>query len=564
MTFDTDFFRRRIVASLPSRNALPSGMEMPFTEGNHLTQAVIDIGYLLDLTSTDEFIYQAYRVIMGRDCDSSAFVHFRGIIRHGASRQDVLEQLCRSEEARARNIHFSYAHRRRGFVAKRWKGFLNRIRTFASRLFRKSAASVARLFFWQLEVIEDKLDFLVRTEELRTGLLASKVDNSLLLLSEKPDTYAQDLKSRINTLEQTVSILNQQSAAMAALRERQSQVLEELRNVDTYTQRVLAETSREVCRHSDLLNGLAEAAHGLASSNEQIAKSLSELRVTIEHKSDLTAAGLLISRDCLEKVSRRLNEVKGDLDSMVTCTEVDGFIVGVPSAEWRVIGYQRYRGNMEPGLTRYFRSLVSEGMTVVDAGANMGLYTLHAARLVGATGRVHSIEPSPRTWEVLRGNIQVNGLLECGIVQLHQVAVSNCIGEASLAIYSDKSGHNTLYPAELSDRMVRVPVVTLDVLLQNEPHVDLVKIDVEGAEALVFEGMTEVIARNPSVCILMEFSPGQLARAGTEPGSFLQRLTDAGWQIDLIDDESGTPCRVPLERLVGLWTCNLRLNRVPR
>lgn len=454
MTFDTDFFRRRIAASLPSRSDLGSGRETPYTERAHLAQTAMDVSHLLDLAHTDEFLHQAYKVILGRECDASAFVHFRGLMRHGASRQDVLEQLCRSEEARARNVRFAYKRRRRGLAARHWTFLVNRIRTLASGLFRKSAASVARLFFWQLEVLEDKLDFLVRTEESRTGLLSRKVDNSLWLLSEKLDTYTHDLKSRIDVL---------------------------------------------------------------------------------EHK----------------------------LGSMVTCTEVDGFIIGVPSAEWRVIGYHRQRGNMEPGLTRHFRAVVREGMTVVDAGANLGLYTLHAARLVGTTGRVHSIEPAPRTWELLRGNIQVNGLLECGIVQLHKVAVSNYSGEALLAMYSGTSGHNTLFPEEPPDSMVPVPVMTLDTLLQKEPHVDVVKIDVEGAEALVFEGMTQLLARSPNVCVLMEFSPGQLARAGTEPAGFLKSLSNAGWEIALIDDEAGTPCRVPIERLLDLWTCNLRLKRVP-
>jgi len=606
MTFDTDFFRRRIAASLPSRSALPSAEETPRPEGNPQAHSVLDVSQLFDLKGTDEFLHQAYRMVLERDCDANAFVHFRALIRHGASRQDVLDQLCRSDEARARNMTFTYNHRRRGFVATRWKSLLIRMRAFASGLFRKSAASVARLFFWQLEVLEDKLDFLVQAEEARNGLLASKLDSPLRLLTEKLDAYSQDLNSRMSLLEETINIGNQQYASITDVQAPQSQIIDELRAMETHMSRILAEISREVSitatasrsfshtcaiaearaardyaeivetlrqlssqvgatkTQCDLSSPLAEVTQGLVSRSEQIQAVQCQLKEAVEQSAGAFAAGVSTYRDFLNNVLRQLADLKGELHSMVTCTEVDGFIVGVPSAEWRVVAYHRHRGNMEPGLTKHFRSLLREGMTVVDAGANLGLYTLHAARLVGTTGRVHSIEPSPRTWKLLKDNIQINSLMESGIVQTHQVALSNCIGEASLAIYNDKSGHNTLYPYGPPDGMALVSVVTLDALLQNEQHVDVVKIDVEGAEALVFEGMTEVIDRNPAICVLMEFSPDQLAHAGTNPGHFLRKLAEDNWDIEIINDESGTPSRVPIDQLLGVFTCNLSLRRTLR
>lgn len=480
MTFDKDFFRRRIASSLPAGGAVPAAMQPPAEDAGSQPRTTIEISHLLALPTADDFLHQAYKVILGRDCDASAFVHFRSLLRQGTSRQEIIEHLCRSDEARQRNVHFVYNHRRASYVARRWNAFWASLRTFASNVLRKSAASVARLLFWQLQVVEDKLDFLLRADEDRTALLANKLDNSLWLLSEKVDANTQDVKSRLCALEELAGI---------------------------------------------------------------------------------TSSRLSSFHDRLDSVSRQLTGIDNQLGSMVTCTEVDGFIVGVPSAEWRVIAYHSRRGNMEPGLTSHFRSLLREGMTVVDAGANLGLYTLHAAQIVGTAGRVHSIEPAPLTFDLLRDNIQVNGLLESGIVQTHQVALSNVIGEASFAIYNHKSGHNTLYPDAPADRLVQVPVMTLDALLKHVPHVDLVKIDVEGAEALVFAGMTELIARNPSICILMEFSPSQLTRAGTNPAAFLKHLADANWEIDAINAETGAPVRLPVEQLLGLWTCNLRLRR---
>ena len=72
----------------------------------------------------------------------------------------------------------------------------------------------------------------------------------------------------------------------------------------------------------------------------------------------------------------------------VLATEVDGLIIGVPSAEWRVAAYLAFRGVLEPGLTALFKQMVRPGMVVVDVGANIGIYTLLGARLLQGHGKV--------------------------------------------------------------------------------------------------------------------------------------------------------------------------------
>ncbi len=226
--------------------------------------------------------------------------------------------------------------------------------------------------------------------------------------------------------------------------------------------------------------------------------------------------------------------------------------------------HHAFRGVLEPGLIRLFRRLLGPGMVVVNAGANIGIYTLHAARVVGQAGRVYSFEPTPRTFGILRDNVQVNGLLETGIVILQQVALSDRSGAAKLAIYDNDCGHNTLFSGEGVSDTVEVRTTTLDEALAGERRVDIVKIDVEGAEPLLLRGMTGVLERNPEIRLLMEFAPQHLTRAGCDPAMFLKDLEKDGWLIERVDDLTGdlSPA-IPIE-LLRCFSANLSLRRRER
>jgi FkbM family methyltransferase len=185
--------------------------------------------------------------------------------------------------------------------------------------------------------------------------------------------------------------------------------------------------------------------------------------------------------------------------------------------------------------------------------------TLHAAVRVAPSGKVHSFEPAPRTFQILKDNVQVNGLRESGLIELYCAAVSDTVGEAKLSIYDDNSGHNTLFGRE-SDSRVAVNTVTLDSVLDHK-RVDVVKIDAEGAEAMILRGMRNILDANPQVVVLMEFAPSHLRRAGVEPASFLAELQSAGFAIRVVDDATGQPHETDLPRLADVFSVNLELTR---
>jgi hypothetical protein len=157
----------------------------------------------------------------------------------------------------------------------------------------------------------------------------------------------------------------------------------------------------------------------------------------------------------------------------------------------------------------------------------------------------------------------VNSFLELGIVQLHQVAVTDRSGKARLSIFNNDSGHNTLFRDGKADDEIDVATTSLDEILATQERVDIVKIDAEGAEPLIVRGMQQVIKRNPKIRILLEFAPVHLKRAGSSPLEVLDEFASFGFDIRRIDDVNGDLLSVTPGELAEVFSANLQLE-LPR
>ena len=100
----------------------------------------------------------------------------------------------------------------------------------------------------------------------------------------------------------------------------------------------------------------------------------------------------------------------------------------------------------------------------------------------------------------------------------------------------------------------------MDSLLGNE-KIDLVKIDVEGAEPLVLEGMKDIIEKNPELRIILEFTPDNLLHAGIQPIEFLQKLMESGFRIQCINEETGSLEEIFTDKLINKVSSNLLLHQ---
>jgi len=188
-------------------------------------------------------------------------------------------------------------------------------------------------------------------------------------------------------------------------------------------------------------------------------------------------------------------------------------------------------GTYEHDTVQVFQELVQPGMTVVDVGAHVGFYTLLAARLVGTNGRVYAFEPNPEVYNILVRNIQINGYRE--IVRAVPKGVSNEKRTVSLYVSRERSDEASFYSQESVDNAcIEVETVRLDEFFADEgwPKVDLVKIDVEGAEVEVLEGMRELTSRNKDLKVIVEFNPKNQMRACGSHTKLFETLVALGFK----------------------------------
>jgi FkbM family methyltransferase len=191
-----------------------------------------------------------------------------------------------------------------------------------------------------------------------------------------------------------------------------------------------------------------------------------------------------------------------------------------------------YAFNYEPKTRQVFQQISKPGMTVVDVGANIGYYTLLAAKCLGNNGRVYAFEPDPSFYNLLKKNIEANGL--SGFVGAYNFAVSNREERADLFLGRcvETSLFNILNVSCTRENIVSVDVVSLDKFFSrmNWPPVHVVKIDTEGADKFCLEGMRELINRNKDIKIIVELAPHYLEPAGTSAQDLLHLLVELGFK----------------------------------
>lgn len=158
-----------------------------------------------------------------------------------------------------------------------------------------------------------------------------------------------------------------------------------------------------------------------------------------------------------------------------------------------------YLEQEEEAELQVLRKLLRSGETFVDCGANVGIWSLVAASVVGTAGKVYSFEPNPPTFERLSRNLsELNSF--SGTVRLCESALGSTEGE--LNFLADDAQHNisSVAPCRL-EGTIRVPVTTLDQTLKSA-RVNGIKIDVEGYELEVLRGAKGLLEHwKPWLCV---------------------------------------------------------------
>lgn len=195
----------------------------------------------------------------------------------------------------------------------------------------------------------------------------------------------------------------------------------------------------------------------------------------------------------------------------------------------------RETGLWEPFETELLRRLLKPGDRVLDVGANIGYFSLLSAACVGEEGKVYAFEPEPQNFALLEENITMNGYR--GRVLSCQAALASEAGAGVLYISPDNWGDHQLYEEKPGRDSVPVALEAgAEWFSGRESRLDLVKVDVQGAEHAVIDGLFPLLsASGPGLKILLELTPGSLRVAGSSGRALVESLAALELPFHIVD-----------------------------
>lgn len=195
------------------------------------------------------------------------------------------------------------------------------------------------------------------------------------------------------------------------------------------------------------------------------------------------------------------------------------------------------KGSYEKRQTELFLKSLSAGDVVFDIGANIGYYTVLASRKVGKTGRVFAFEPDWENAQLLFENIREN---HCTNVVVEEKAITERGGKIPFSQEKFNKGESSLSYAKNAPPSCAIQGISLDAYRQkqNIKQIDVMKIDIEGAEVGAIKGGRKTFLSNTKMKLFIEYNPSSLSRYSNQP-ELLVRLVEAmGFRIVSIIDES--------------------------
>jgi len=228
-----------------------------------------------------------------------------------------------------------------------------------------------------------------------------------------------------------------------------------------------------------------------------------------------------------------------------------------------------FYGVFSSELIEILSALVEKGDSVIDVGAQVGYISNHLARLVGPAGRVHSFEPDPNALARLRASTAANGQ---DWISIFPVAVGRGASEIDFYVSPTIGWSTALGGTHLTNlSRIKVRCAAIDELAaagEIKRPVSFVKIDVEGYECAVLEGMQRLLSDDQPF-VLSEVNP-QLLRANDQtPSDLLEWLRRLGYRIYRVDAERslfgrGRFALTPLDESVELGFCDVLCVPGPR
>lgn len=201
--------------------------------------------------------------------------------------------------------------------------------------------------------------------------------------------------------------------------------------------------------------------------------------------------------------------------------------------------YDRY-------ATALFERILRPNQAAVDAGANVGYFTLLYAQTVGPDGHVYAFEPHPTNYWILQRNIELNGYPNVTAVQ---AVVADRPGTARLFLSPNNEGDHRAYDPGDGRSSVTVPQVTFDDYLAGR-RVDFIKTDLQGFEARALRGALKLLSSAVSLSLYLEWWPQGITEAGDDCSVMYEMLVDCGFRVYDVNQHEECVKPVTLSELV--------------
>lgn len=190
----------------------------------------------------------------------------------------------------------------------------------------------------------------------------------------------------------------------------------------------------------------------------------------------------------------------------------------------------------EPLTTKLILQSLKKGMICIDIGSNIGYYAILESRVVGEEGKVIAIEPSPANFTYLKKNIDLQTISN---IESYNIALSNNSGYINFLVDHKSNLSRVVENIETSSggEIIKVPAETLDSFLQNKSigRLDFLRMDVEGHEFEIFQGMHETI-RKFKPLIIMEFHKSVLGKEKAK--KLLYEIKNDGYKLHYYVDRA--------------------------
>jgi FkbM family methyltransferase len=219
--------------------------------------------------------------------------------------------------------------------------------------------------------------------------------------------------------------------------------------------------------------------------------------------------------------------------------------------------YRAFKIYTDRSERQLLRKTLFAGAVVVDAGANIGIYSEFLSRCVGPTGVVHSFEPSPDNFERLSAATR-----KLSNVRLSQAAVGEHSGTSQLYLSDKLNVDHRAYMADGdSRRTMPIEMVALDDYFKPGERVDVIKMDIQGYELHALRGANRVLEDNPDIKLLVEFWPYGLKQAGASWVDLIAALEQKGMVIRQVSSDGLIPFRPGSTSESADWYVNLFASR---